>query len=196
MSMPEKKKAAKGKAGSAGKRGRPKKIVPEKPEQEMSELEILAEQNREDLHASYFTKKFPIPIVFICSPSGRLKKLNVAKAKRYSRFAVSRYCVPVTPRLLYPAFLRDAVEKEKKIGQYCGQCLLDKCSELWVFGDVLTNEMEWEIWRAYMRSKTIRWFTEDLKEVKKEIPERCKSLVGPMVKPSGKRKQTKEAKAV
>ena len=178
------------------KRGRPRKKVPVTTEPEKTELERLAERNREDLHAAHFTKKFPIPIVFICSPSGGDKELNAEKAKRYSRFAVSRYCVPVTPHLLYPVFLRDDVEKEMKIGQYCGQCLLDKCSELWVFGDVLTNDMEWEIWRAYMRSKKIRWFSEDLKEVKKELPNRCKSLTGPRVKPSGKRKETKEAEAV
>ena len=190
--MAKKKKTAKVKAVPAGKRGRPKKTVPEKVEPEKTELEILAELNKKDLHAPYFTQKFPLPIVFICSPSGGKKKLNAAKAKRYSRFAISRYCVPVTPRLLYPNFLRDAVEKEKKTGLYCGQCLLDKCSEIWIFGDVLTNDMEWEIWRAFMRSKKIRWFTEDLKEVKKEIPERCKSLVGPMEKASGKPKKAKE----
>ena len=66
----------------------------------------------------------------------------------------------------------------------------------WVFGDVLTNDMEWEIWRAFMRSKKIRWFTEDLAEVQRELPDKCKSLMGPREKKPGSKKETKEKKAV
>ena len=44
-----------------------------------------------------------------------------------------------------------------------------------------------------MRDKTIRWFTEDLKEVERELPEQCRSLNGPVVKPV--KKETKVTKA-
>jgi len=147
---------------------------------------------------TYFTRKFPLPVVYICSPfaadaeeaAARNLSEDRLKAKRFSRFAVSRYCVPVAPRLMYPAFLHDDVKSERNIGVYCGYCLLDKCSEVWVCGDELTNAMEWEIWRAYMRSKTIRWFTDDLKEVRKPLPEACRTLTGPVRKKA--KKETEE----
>lgn len=141
-------------------------------------------------NAPYFSQKFPLPVVYICAPyrwdeeknEAANAKQDVMQVRRYCRFAVTKYCVPVAPHLLYPAFLRNSVASERKIGDYCGLCLLDKCSEIWVFGELVTNEMEWEVWRANMRNKTIRWFTEDLKEVQKELPEACRSLNGPVKK--------------
>ena len=181
-------------AGTAGKRGRPRKH-PAKPVK--TELERLMDKNRRNLRAGCFTQKFPLPLVYICSSFKGDGKWCLEKAKQYARFAVSRYSVPVTPRLMYPHYLRSSVETEKKIGDYCGLCLLDKCSEVWIFGDVLTDEMEWEIWRAFMRDKTIRWFTEDLKEVERELPEQCRALNGPVVKDSkNEQKITKGKMAV
>ncbi len=182
MSKTEGKKkaaAAKDKTGKAETRGRPRKH-PAKPVK--TELELLMEQNRKDLRAPQFTRKFPLPLVFICSSFSGDRKTCLEKAKRYARFAVSRFCVPVTTHLMYPHYLRTEVEYERQIGFYCGLCLLDKCAELWIFGEVETSDMEWEIWRANMRNKTIRWYTEDLKEVHRELPERCRSLSEPVVK--------------
>ena len=161
------------------KRGRPKKL----------------RKKAKKFSVPYFTRKFPMPVVYICSPFSWDEEKNEAVhaaedlllARRCCRFAVSRYCVPVAPHLMYPAFLRNSEKAERKIGNYCGQCLLDKCSEVWVFGDLVTNEMEWEVWRAYMRSKTIRWFTENLVEVDKPLPAACRTLSGPV-----KRKKKKQ----
>ena len=162
---------------SGRKRGRPKKG-----------------KQKAKFSPAYFTRKFPLPVVYICSPfamdaeeaASRNPAEDRLKTKRFCRFVISRYCVPVAPHLLYPGFLRDDVKPERSIGNYCGMCLLDKCSEVWVYGDELTNGMEWEIWRAYMRSKTIRWFTDDLKEVEKPLPDACKTLTGPV---KGKKKK-------
>ncbi len=172
-----------GKGGTVRMRGRPKKL----------------KKNRKKFSAPYFTRKFPLPVVYICAPYSWDEEKNepanaehdVMQARKYCRFAVTRYCVPVAPHLLYPAFLRNSVASERKIGDYCGLCLLDKCSEVWVFGDLVTNEMEWEVWRAYMRSKTIRWFTEDMKEIDKPLPAACKTLSGPV-----KRKKKTKAEGV
>ena len=159
---------------SARKRGRPKKEI----------------KKEEKFSPPYFTRKFPLPIVYICSPFAADAEEDAArdlsgdrlKAKRFCRLAISRCCVPVAPHLLYPGFLRDDVKSERKIGNYCGYCLLDKCSELWVCGDEMTRVMEREIWRAYTRSKTIRWFADDLREIRKPIPDACKTLTGPVRK--------------
>ena len=140
---------------NAEKRGRPKK----------TELEKLMGRLEKDLVIPQFTQKFPLPIVYICSPFRGSVGKNIAKAKLYSRYAISRCCLPVAPHLLYPRFLRDDVESEREIGICCGLCLLDKCTEIWVFGEKLSQGMKRELWRAKLRGKVIRRFTEDMKEV-------------------------------
>ena len=47
-----------------------------------------------------------------------------------------------------------------------GLVMLDKCAEVWVFGDTITEGMKGEIERAQMRKKTIRYFSADGKEKK------------------------------
>ena len=90
----------------------------------------------------------------------------MAQAKLYCRFAINNYRVPIAPHLMYPGFLKDTVKAERNIGIYCGLCLLDKGSEVWVFGDTISKGMEQEIYRAECRGKMIRYFTEDMKETK------------------------------
>ena len=193
----KKKPAAQAKSGIVDRRGRPRKH-PAKPVK--TEMDLLMEKNRKELRVGYFTQKFPLPVVFICSSFSGDGKECLEKAKRYARFAGSRSSVPVTPHLMSRPHRRHTAAPERTIGLYCGLCLLDKCSEIWIFGDIKTNDMEWEVWRAYMRDKTIRWFTEDLKEVERELPEQCRSLNGPVVKPVKKEtkvtKIKKEKKAV
>ena len=45
-----------------------------------------------------------------------------------------------------------------------GRVMLDKCAEIWVFGDEITEGMRGEIERAENRSKRVRYFTVDGKE--------------------------------
>lgn len=46
-----------------------------------------------------------------------------------------------------------------------GIVLLGKCEHVWVFGDLISEGMAAEIEKAKKQRKTIRYFTEDLKEV-------------------------------
>ena len=131
------------------------------------------EQQKRDLRARR-------PIVFICSPYAGDIPANTEAARRYSRFAVNAGRLPIAPHLLFPQFMDDADPVERELELVFGNAMMSKCSEVWVFGDLVTNEMEWEVWRAYMRSKTIRWFTEDMKEIDKPLPAACKTLSGPV----------------
>ena len=45
------------------------------------------------------------PMVYICSPYSGDTKANTMAARRYSRFAVMRGKLPITPHLLFPRFL-------------------------------------------------------------------------------------------
>lgn len=104
------------------------------------------------------------PLVYICSPYAGDVCANVAAARRYSRFAVARGAIPVAPHLLYPQFMDDSDPAERQLAIRFALVLLDKCSEVWVFGDRVSEGMRGEIERATRRKRVIRRFDENLKE--------------------------------
>lgn len=105
------------------------------------------------------------PIVYICSPyAGDIEK-NVKAARVYSRFAVDRGFIPIAPHLLFPQFMDDTNPQERELGLFLGNALMSKCSEVWVFGSVISPGMQTEIKRARWKNYRLRYFTEDLEEV-------------------------------
>lgn len=104
-----------------------------------------------------------LPLVYVCSPySGDIKN-NVSNAKKYSRFAVENRAIPITPHLLYPQFMNEATERD--MAMHFNYVLLGKCTELWVFGGVVSCGMAHEISVARKRKMKIRWFNHEMKEV-------------------------------
>ncbi|MEA4926381.1 MAG: DUF4406 domain-containing protein [Syntrophomonadaceae bacterium] len=105
------------------------------------------------------------PLVYICSPySGDIGN-NIKSARRYSRFAVDMGYIPITPHLLYPQFLDDNNLSERSLGLFFGNVLMAKCAEVWVFGTYISSGMKAEIERAKRKKYTIRYFSEDCREV-------------------------------
>ncbi len=109
------------------------------------------------------------PIVYICSPYSGDTDVNKKEARKYSRFAVDKGYLPITPHLLFPQFLDDSIPRERELGLFMGIVLLTKCSELWVFGDTVSQGMKIEIAKARRKAQTIRYFTTNLVEIKKNI---------------------------
>lgn len=120
---------------------------------------IHREEMAADKKAAY------LPLVYVCSPYAGDIETNVKNAKRYSRFAVDENAIPVTPHLLYPQFMDDGNEAERDMAMHFNYVLLGKCTEVWVFGGVISRGMAREIGVAKKRRMKIRWFTQDLKEV-------------------------------
>ena len=110
-------------------------------------------------------EKLPfMPLIYICSPySGNIEQ-NIKKAARYAEFAYKSGCIPVTPHLLFN-FLSDDEPGERRIALHMDIVLMGKCQEVWVFGDKISTGMEAEISEAKQRRQTVRYFTEELKEV-------------------------------
>lgn len=104
------------------------------------------------------------PIVYICSPYSGDTERNVDNAKRYSRFAVDRHYLPVTPHIYFTQFMNDAIPDERDISIFMNWVLMSKCVELWVFGDIISSGMKAEINRAKRKRMKIRYFTEELEE--------------------------------
>lgn len=105
------------------------------------------------------------PLVYICSPySGNIEN-NIKSARRYIRFAVEMGYIPFTPHLLYPQFLDDDNPAERSLGLFFGNVLMAKCAEVWVFGSYISPGMNAEIERAKRKKYTIRYFSDDCREV-------------------------------
>ena len=105
------------------------------------------------------------PLVYICSPYSGDVETNVEAAKRYSRLAVDKGCIPLTPHLLFPQFLDDDIPEERELGLFFGNILMSKCSEVWVFGERISAGMESEIKRARWKNYRLRYFSESCEEV-------------------------------
>ena len=125
--------------------------------------EALTNIHREEVAAD--KKAAYLPLVYVCSPYAGDVENNVAHAKKYSRFTVENNAIPVTPHLLYPQFMDDANEQEREMAMHFNYVLLGKCTELWVFGGVVSRGMAREINVAKKRRMKIRWFTWEMKEV-------------------------------
>ena len=105
------------------------------------------------------------PLVYICSPYSGDIETNVEAAKRYSRLAVDKGFIPLTPHLLFPQFLDDDIPEERELGLFFGNALMSKCSEVWVFGERISAGMESEIKRARWKNYRLRYFSESCEEV-------------------------------
>ena len=105
------------------------------------------------------------PVVYICSPYRDNVLLNTENARRYCRIALEKGAIPFAPHLMYPQFMDEETEEDRKLALFMGSVMLDKCAELWVFGKNLTEGMRGEIEKAKLRHKPIRFFDTDGKEV-------------------------------
>lgn len=106
------------------------------------------------------------PVVYICSPYRGDTETNTRNAENYCGVALKKGAIPFAPHLLYPHFMNE--EKDRDLALFMGIVMLDKCAEVWVFGDTITSGMKGELERAEMRHKTIRYFTTDGKEKNKK----------------------------
>lgn len=104
--------------------------------------------------------------VFICSPFRGDVEGNSAKAAGYCRRAYEEGHLPIAPHLLYPQFMDDSVPAERSLALFMGIVLLGKCDQMWVFGKVISAGMKSEIEKAEKKKMLIRYFTEELEEVK------------------------------
>lgn len=129
------------------------------PTEYYAELHIMQEEQAKRKALAKFR-----PLVYICSPfSGEVKK-NIRKARLYSRLAVKRGYLPITPHLFFPQFLNDRDEFERNLGMKMGLVLMLKCREVWVFGQPSAG-MNTEIKRALLKGMPVRYFNEKGLEV-------------------------------
>lgn len=108
------------------------------------------------------------PLVFICSPYAGDIERNTERAREYSRFAVSKNCIPIAPHLLFPQFMEEDNPAQRSLGIFFGLVLQSKCREVWVFGRTISKGMAVEIAKARERKLPVRYFTDRCMEVLKK----------------------------
>lgn len=106
------------------------------------------------------------PLVYICSAYSGDVEANTQKARHYSRFAVDRGAIPLAAHLLLPQFMSE--KNERDLALFMDMVLMGRCEEVWVFGKNITSGMAAEIVKAKQKHMTIRYFTEDCKEIMEE----------------------------
>ena len=130
---------------------------------DLTTYEALTNIHREEVSAD--KKAAYLPLVYVCSPYAGDIENNIKNAKEYSRFAVDKNAIPITPHLLYPQFMDDSNDEEREMAMHFNYVLLGKCTELWVLGGVVIRGMAREIGVAKKRRMKIRWFDHAMKEV-------------------------------
>lgn len=84
-------------------------------------------------------------LVYICSPCRGNVSENLNLAQMYCTLALSRGCTPIAPHLMFRGLLNDNKPKEREQALAIGIQLLSFCSEMWVFGNTITEGMRGEI---------------------------------------------------
>ena len=88
-------------------------------------------------------------LVFICSPytapTRRGFRKNIENTKRFCRLAYEKGYIPFAPHLFFPAFLNESNPTERAAGIELGKQIMEKCDEVWVFGNTVTGGMSEEI---------------------------------------------------
>ena len=92
------------------------------------------------------------PYVYICSPyraaSAEQLEKNIALARRSSCMAMALRRIPIVPHLLFPQFLDESDEEQRKVGIEAGLTMLELAEELWVVGSTISEGMAKEIAKA------------------------------------------------
>ena len=87
-------------------------------------------------------------MIFVCSPYRGDIETNTERARRYCRYVVDKGFIPIAPHLLFPQFLDDNNSEERQLAIEMNFGILQRCSELWVFGWEITIGMWQEIKKA------------------------------------------------
>jgi hypothetical protein len=112
-------------------------------------------------------------MIFVCSPyRGKfehdnkeiqelcrtiIKKHNIEQARRYCREIMLMGDVPFAPHLYFTQFLDDNDPTERNKGIEAGMRMMYDCSEVWVFGDVISDGMRREIEFAKQIGKAVKY---------------------------------------
>lgn len=84
-------------------------------------------------------------LIYVCSPYAGDVLGNTERARKYAKQVIQAGCVPFVPHLLFTQIFNDTVPAERGMGCALGLEMLDRCDELWYFGNTISPGMKQEI---------------------------------------------------
>ena len=92
-------------------------------------------------------------VIYVCSPyRGDIGKNTKFAAECWKR-VLNLGGAPIAPHLYFPQFLDEDTERMKALA--VNEKLIDVCQAVWVFGDVITDGMRYEIDYAEKSGKKV-----------------------------------------
>lgn len=108
-------------------------------------------------------------LVYISSPLRGDMEKNKEKAKDYCAYAASCGVIPLAPHTIFTQYLNDAVPEQREQGLRMGHELLERCDELWVMGDTISQGMKDEIGLATFLQLPILYVSDDMVKNQKMV---------------------------
>lgn len=108
-------------------------------------------------------------LIYIASPLRGEMEQNIQKAKDYCAYAASCGVIPLAPHTIFTQYLDDAVPEQREQGLRMGHELLERCDELWVMGDTISQGMQDEIGLATFLQLPILYVSDDMVKIQQKI---------------------------
>ena len=86
---------------------------------------------------------------------------NLKKANRYCEYVTSCNHIPVAPHLAWQGFLQEDIPGNRETSLAMGLKLIDYCSEVWAFGDEISQGMQGEIEHAKNTNKPVLYVLQE-----------------------------------
>ena len=100
-------------------------------------------------------------LVFICSPYTGDEDFGRVALQSICRFCFREEVIPLSAHLYLNSLMSRVSRYDKNIGQELSLALIQKCDEVWVFGEVSTFAMARELAHAEILNRKIRYFTRE-----------------------------------
>ena len=104
-----------------------------------------------------------IKLVYVCSPLRGDIKRNISRANGYCRFVATQRVVPIAPHTIFTQYLDEEILEERQLGMQMGLELLKHCSELYVFGNRVSDGMLEEMEAAKRLGIPIQYYSDQCK---------------------------------
>lgn len=89
-------------------------------------------------------------------------KAGICRDCPYCAYAASCGVIPLAPHTIFTQYLNDAVPEQREQGLRMGHELLERCDELWVMGDTISQGMKDEIGLATFLQLPILYVSDDM----------------------------------
>ena len=96
-------------------------------------------------------------MIYVCSPYRGDVETNTEFAKQCCLEVIKAGKTPFAPHLFFTQFLNDDIPQERERGISCGLEVLSLCSEIWVFGDNISDGMLAEIEYAEQHGIVVKY---------------------------------------